>query len=53
MVRSTDPGTMIALRHKENDYHLFELLGLERLVSFSSWTLKEIRVDENSTRIKK
>ncbi len=39
MVRSTDPGTMIALRHKENDYHLFELLGLERLVSFSSWTL--------------
>jgi len=39
MVRSTVPGMMMALRHKEKDFHLFEILGIERLVSFSSWTL--------------
>ena len=39
MVRSKVPGRMTALRHKERDYHLFELLGIERLVTFSSWTL--------------
>lgn len=39
MVRSKIPGAMTALRHKERDYHFFEILGIERLVTFSSWTL--------------
>ena len=39
MVRSKTPGKMTALRHQERDYHLFEILGIERLVTFSSWTL--------------
>ena len=39
MVRSKTPGKMNALRHEERDYHLFEILGTERLVTFSSWTL--------------
>ena len=39
MVRSKTPGKMNALRHKERDYHLFEIFGTERLVTFSSWTL--------------
>ena len=39
MVRSKTPGKMTVLRHQERDYHLFEVLGTERLVTFSSWTL--------------
>lgn len=39
MVRSKIPGKMTALRHKERDYHFFEIFGIERLVTFSSWTL--------------
>ena len=39
MVRSKTPGKMTALRHQERDYHLFEIFGFERLVTFSSWTL--------------
>jgi hypothetical protein len=39
MVCSKVPGNMTALRHKERDFHLFDLLGIERLVTFSSWTL--------------
>jgi hypothetical protein len=39
MVRSKVPGRMTALRHKERDFHLFDLSGIERLVTFSSWTL--------------
>ena len=39
MVCSKVPGSMTALRHKERDFHLFDLLGIERLVTFSSWTL--------------
>ena len=39
MVRSKTPGKMTALRHQERDYHLFEIFGIERLVTFSSWTL--------------
>ena len=39
MVRSKTPGKMTVLRHQERDYHLFEVLGIERLVTFSSWTL--------------
>ena len=29
MVRSKTPGKMNALRHKERDYHLFEILGID------------------------
>ena len=39
MVGSKTPGQMTVLRHQERDYHLFEVLGIERLVTFSSWTL--------------
>jgi len=39
MVLSKVPGSMYALRHKEKDFHLYELIGIERLSSFSSWTL--------------
>ena len=43
MVRSKTPGKMNALRHKERDYHLFEILGtraignLQQLDSYHVW----------------